>query len=71
MIAWNFNRLEERTFSRRSRGSAPDAMILAPWFAPDVEWPEICRLPDFHAVVRVLDDGRLVPPRALRIDRPL
>jgi hypothetical protein len=52
------------------RLGAPDAMMLTPWFAPDVEWPEICRLPDFHAVVRVLDGGRPIRARTLRIDRP-
>jgi len=52
------------------RLGAPDAAKLAPWFAPDVEWPEICRLPDFQGVVRALDNGRPVPARMMRLDPP-
>jgi hypothetical protein len=46
------------------RVGAPDAARLAPWFAPEIDWRRLCALPDFHAAVRTLGDGR---PAAARI----
>ena len=48
------------------RVGAPDAARLAPWFAPETDWPDLCRLPDFHAFARVLQNGR--PSGALRLE---
>jgi hypothetical protein len=47
-----------------------DALALAPWFAPDVPWTELCRLPDFQAAARTLDEGRPMPPRIIRLAPP-
>ena len=52
------------------RVGAPDAARLGPWFAPDLPWTELCRLRDFHAAVRVLDDGRPAPAHVIRMERP-
>jgi hypothetical protein len=38
------------------RLGAPDALRLAPWFATELPWTELCRLPDFCAAVP--DTGR-------------
>ncbi len=50
------------------RVGPPDAAKLAPWFAPEVSWQELCRMPDFHAAARVLQNGR--PRAALTICLP-
>src|SRR5437667_92775 len=47
------------------RVGAPDAKLLSCWFEPDLEWHELCRLPDFYAAIRALDDGRPVPARTV------
>jgi hypothetical protein len=52
------------------RVGAPDAARLGPWFAPDLPWTELCRLRDFHAAVRVLDDGRPAPAHVIRMEPP-
>ena len=52
------------------RVGAPDAARLAPWFAPDISGQELCRLPDFHAAVRCLDQGRPTEPQILRMAPP-
>jgi len=52
------------------RLGASDAIRLAPWFAPEFEWQQLCRLPDFQAAVRTLDDGYPVPPRSMLIKPP-
>ena len=49
------------------RVGAPDAAKLGPWFAPDVEWSALCRVPDFHAMTRVLDHGRPAPAGLARM----
>lgn len=40
------------------RLGAPDAARIAPWFEPEASWRDLCRLPDFHALGRVLQHGR-------------
>lgn len=52
------------------RVGAPDAARLGPWFAPDLPWTELCRLRDFHAAVRVLDDGRPAPAHVISMESP-
>jgi hypothetical protein len=52
------------------RVGAPDAAKLGPWFAPEVPWAELCRLPDFHAMARTLDRGRPAPARLLKMAPP-
>lgn len=52
------------------RVGAPDAARLAPWFAPDISGHELCRLPDFHAAVRCLDQGMPTEPQILRMAPP-
>ncbi len=52
------------------RVGAPDAERLAPWFEPEIDRWELCGLPDFHAAVRVLEDGRPRRPAILRTLRP-
>jgi hypothetical protein len=52
------------------RVGAPDADRLAPWFEPDLLRQELCRLPDFHAAVRVLDQGRPAPVGIVRLPDP-
>ncbi|UPK23394.1 type IV secretion system DNA-binding domain-containing protein [Bradyrhizobium sp. 131] len=48
------------------RLGAIDAAHLAPWLQPEIKRDELMRLPDFHAVARVLSKGRPVPPRIMR-----
>lgn len=48
------------------RVGAIDAAHLAPWLQPEIKWDELMRLPDYHAVVRVLSSGRPMPPRVMR-----
>lgn len=52
------------------RVGAPDAARLAPWFEPEMNWQELCRLPDFQAAVRVLENGRPGPARAIELAPP-
>jgi hypothetical protein len=49
------------------RLGAPDARALTPWFEPEFAWHELCRLPDFSAAVRSLDEGRPMPARLIRL----
>ena len=52
------------------RVGAQDARALASWFDPDISWQELCRLPDFYAATRVLDNGRPMPSRVMRLPPP-
>ena len=52
------------------RLGAPDAARIAPWFEPEVGWRDLCRLPDFHALARVLQDGRPTPATPLTMPAP-
>jgi hypothetical protein len=52
------------------RLGSPDAARVGPWFAPDVDWDALCRLPDHHAFVRILDNGRPIPATMLRLAPP-
>jgi hypothetical protein len=52
------------------RVGAPDAARLAPWFAPDVDWVDLCRQRDFHATARLLQDGAPSAAFTFRTARP-
>jgi hypothetical protein len=52
------------------RVGAPDAMILGPWFAPDIDWDVLCKTPNHHAVVKLLQQGRPLPATVLRLAPP-
>ncbi len=48
------------------RIGAIDAARLAPWLQPEVTWHDLMRLPDFHAITRVLANGRPLPPLQIK-----
>jgi hypothetical protein len=52
------------------RVGPPDAAKLAPWFAPEISWQELCRMPDFHAAARVLKAGEPAPARVIALPAP-
>lgn len=52
------------------RIGAVDAARLAPWLMPEISWHELMRLPDFHAIARVLANGNPIPPQVVRTPPP-
>ncbi len=53
------------------RVGVPDAEILARWFVPHFSVEELTQLPDYHAAVRLLANGKPLPPMIFATLPPL